>query len=157
MPPEREGGLITWQIGNAATVWLVSGLIALLGLAVSLGWFRVGSAVRPLGAAVVILMAIPVIQFTPLIENDPQASVVKRAIFVFPCVGPGGLVRSPRLLEGAPLQEGDVPSDEEREMGPLADHGPRGRADVHGAELPAIQSASSAPSIRSFTTGTWVL
>lgn len=76
--------LLSMAKGEPGAVWLTSGGIALLGLAVSVGWLRAQSIWRLLGAAVVLFSANLFIKFTPLDQWKLEIALLKKLMFAFP-------------------------------------------------------------------------
>lgn len=72
--------------GVPAAVWLTSGGIALLGLAVSVGWLRAHSIWRLFGAGVVLFSAIPFVKFTPLDQWKEEIELWEKLVFIFPAL-----------------------------------------------------------------------
>lgn len=70
--------------GVRAAVWLTSGGIALLGLAVCVGWLRAHSIWRLFGGVVVLLSAILLVVFTPLDQWKEEVELWEKLVFLFP-------------------------------------------------------------------------
>lgn len=92
-------GLIFWKLGLGdmehlwsmdagarAGVWLTSGGIALLGLAVAAGWLRAHSIWRLIGVGVVVLGAIPLVKLTPLDQWKEKIALWEKLVFGFPAL-----------------------------------------------------------------------
>ncbi len=92
-------GLIFWKLGLGdmehlwsmgagvrAGVWLTSGGIALLGLAVAAGWLRAHSIWRLIGVGIVLLASIPFVRLTPLDQWKERIGLWEKLAFGFPAL-----------------------------------------------------------------------
>ncbi len=78
--------LCSMDAGVRAAVWLTAGGIALLGLAVAVGWIRARSIWRPIAAGAVLLSAIPFVKLTPLDQWKEEIEVWEKLAFAFPAL-----------------------------------------------------------------------
>lgn len=92
--------LLSMAKGAPAAVWLTSGGIALLGLAVSVGWLRAQSIWSLFGAVLVFLFAYLLVKFTPLDQWKLEIELHKKLIFTLP----GLLVASWYILNCLKIQ-----------------------------------------------------
>jgi len=76
--------LVSMDTGLRAAVWLTSGGIALLGLAVAVGRIRAESIWRIVSAAAVMVMAIPLVKRTPLDQWTERIEWREKMVFVLP-------------------------------------------------------------------------
>jgi len=92
--------LLSMAKGAPGAVWLTSGGIALLGLAVSVGWLRAQSIWSLFGAVMVFLFAYLLVKFTPLDQWKLEIGLHKKLIFTLP----GLLVASWHILNCLKIQ-----------------------------------------------------
>jgi len=76
--------LVSMDTGLRAAVWLTSGGIALLGVAVAVGRIRAESIWRIVSAAAVMVMAIPLVKRTPLDQWTERIELGEKLVFVLP-------------------------------------------------------------------------
>jgi len=82
----HQSQLLSMAEGAPAAVWLTSGAIALLGLAVAVGCFKEQSIWRLAGAFIVFFSACLLVKFTPLDQWKLKIDLYKRLIFSLPGV-----------------------------------------------------------------------
>jgi outer membrane protein assembly factor BamB len=92
--------LLSMAKGAPAAVWLTSGGIALLGLAVVGGWLRAQSIWCPLWSILVFISAYLLVKFTPLDQWKLEIALHKKLIFTLP----GLLVASWHILNCLKIQ-----------------------------------------------------
>ncbi|MHC4096038.1 MAG: outer membrane protein assembly factor BamB family protein [Planctomycetota bacterium] len=78
--------LLSMDKGSPGTLWLTSGAIALLGLAVSVGFIRAKSIWRLLGAAVIFLSTYLFVKFTVLDQWKFEIELWKKMIYAIPAL-----------------------------------------------------------------------
>jgi outer membrane protein assembly factor BamB len=83
---DQQSNLLSMAEGAMAAVWLTSGAIALLGLAIAVGWIRAQSFWRLIGVVVVLLIANLLMTFTPLDQWKLKVQLHKKMIFAFPAL-----------------------------------------------------------------------
>jgi outer membrane protein assembly factor BamB len=86
--PRREYyyNLLSMDKGTPGTLWLTSGGVALLGLAVSVGFIRAKSIWRLLGAAVIFLSTYLFVKFTVLDQWKFEIELWKKMIYALPAL-----------------------------------------------------------------------
>lgn len=78
--------LLSMDKGSPGTLWLTSGGIALLGLAVSVGFIRAKSIWRLLGAVVIFLSTYLFVKFTVLDQWKFEIELWKKMIYALPAL-----------------------------------------------------------------------
>ena len=79
-------GLTRWTPGSVAAIWLISGGIALLGLAVMAGLFETRSWGRLVGVLAVFLVAGALCYWAPLDQYERPLTLAPRLLFLTPAL-----------------------------------------------------------------------